>query len=505
MTRPTHAMSPVATRLLMWLGAILLAALFLHTRTADIAIRPLWTDEVGQAWVSGAATLTEMHERALAWDRHPPGYSFLLRPFAGPGSSELTLRILSFAAGLLTIAATWGMARAWLPHWECGCTTLLVGASPSVALYSREARPYALALLALVMFFWALGKHWHRATRASTAGLVLSAAAATLLSYSSAVVVAIALATTLFCAWTTKPKVKNRTAGFLLAIGAVAIAAAWLIKTYLTRYSVAETSSMYLAEMPSAGSPLSLATHLLTETVQLLAYFCLGHVYGPMWSLAALAAGGLLTLLVAFGVITLWKQRGQSRVLAATLLAALAGFMVLAIARLHPYGDGRHCLVLAPPLFMIAAAGLGAIRHKLPRFSNTMVAGLMLFGFASSLSSATPNYMVEDLPAVLRRIQQRWHPGDSLVVPEPSVRSFEHYKKPCGVDRLPTVFLQIPPPQLEAQLRSHDPRPGARSWTVFVHCKPHEIKAVEDYFATTADRVDTVVADGASATCWKMR
>ena len=179
--------------------AALLALMFLYNRTADMKTRPLWTDEAGQVWVSGAPTPDEMHQRALAWDRHPPGYSWLLRPFALAGSSEAMLRALSVVAGILSLGCAWGMARTWLPRWEAGCVVLLIGSSPSLALYSREARPYAVALLALILFFWMLGRHWKAPSWKTALGLTLASASATLFLYSSSIVMGTTLLTALAC------------------------------------------------------------------------------------------------------------------------------------------------------------------------------------------------------------------------------------------------------------------------------------------------------------------
>src|SRR5690242_16941945 len=94
----------------VWMAAALLALVFLYIRTDEMNSWPIWTDEAGQVWVSGAPTTNEMHRRALAWDRHPPGYSWLLRPFALAGSNEAVLRALSLVAGILSVGCAWGMA-----------------------------------------------------------------------------------------------------------------------------------------------------------------------------------------------------------------------------------------------------------------------------------------------------------------------------------------------------------------------------------------------------------
>jgi hypothetical protein len=494
------------SRVVVWVTAALLALVFLCNRTADMNTRPLWTDEAGQIWVSGAPTPGEMHQRALAWDRHPPGYSWLLRPLALAGSREAMLRALSLVAGILSLGCAWGMARTWLPRWEAGCVVLLIGSSPSLALYSREARPYAVALLALILFLWMLGRHWKAPSWKTALALTLASASATMFLYSSSVVVGTTLLVALACDLFAPVRTRGRVIGLCVSLVAVALAEQWLWTAYLQHYgNLLATTAMYMTGLPENTSIAGDMMFLVKGSASLLSYLSLGHVFGPRWEMAGAILGVALLILALLGLVNLWRRGGQGRALGISMLAMALVFMTLAMVRLHPYGGGRHCLVLAPAAFMAVAAGLGTLRARAPRSSACMMVLVMLMGLGSSARSITPNYMIEDLPGVLRGIKEREQAGDKLVVAAPAAFAFSYYHRSSGVDDLPTTQLRLPPARVAEELGTQPQVDASRYWLVFSHCTPSQIAALEAHFSPSCDRVDTLALSGASASCWKPR
>jgi hypothetical protein len=494
------------SKVVVWVTAALLALVFLYNRTADMNTRPLWTDEAGQVWVSGAPTAGEMHQRALTWDRHPPGYSWLLRPLALAGSKEAGLRALSVIAGILSLGCAWGMARTWLPRWEAGCVVLLIGSSPSLALYSREARPYAVALLAMILFFWMLGRHWKTPSWKTALALTLASAGATVFLYASILVVGTALLAALACDLFARVRTRGRVIGLCVSLVAVALVEQWLWAAFLQHYgSLVSTSAMYMKGLPVGSSIAGTVMFLVSGSTSLLSYLSLGHVFGPRWERAGAILGVALLILALLGLVNLWRRGGQGRALGMSILAIALAFMTLATVRLHPYGGGRHCLVLAPAVFMALAAGLGMLRTRAPRTSACMMALVMLMGLGSSARSLTPNYMIEDLPGVLRGIKEREQAGDKLVVAAPAAFAFDYYHRSSGVDDLPTTQLRLPPARIAEDLGTQPPVDASRYWLVFSHCSPSQIAALEAHFSPSCDRVDTLASNGASASCWKPR
>jgi hypothetical protein len=292
--------------------------------------------------------------------------------------------------------------------------------------------------------------------------------------------------------------------GLGVSLFAVALVALWLWKAYLEHYgSLVSTVAMYTNDVPHGTSPADGVVFLVKGSASLLTYLALGHVYGPRWEMTGTILGAVLVLLALLGLGDLWRRGNGDRVLGASIMALGLAFMTLAIIRLHPYGDGRHCLVLAPAAFMAVAAGLGKLRARAPRLSGSVMLLVILLGLGSSARSITPNYMVEDLPGVLRGIKERERAGDKLVVAAPASFAFDYYRKSCGVDALPTTQLRLPPARIAEELGGQAPADAPRHWLVFSHCTPSQISAMESLFSSSRDRVDALASSGASASCWK--
>jgi hypothetical protein len=291
-----------------------------------------------------------------------------------------------------------------------------------------------------------------------------------------------------------------------MALGAVAFVGLWLWAAYLRHYGdVLATSAKYLDGLPEGPSFLGAMTFLVKGSTSLLTYLALGHVYGPRWEMAGTILGVALILLTLLGLVSLWRRGSEGRSLGISIVAVAVVFMTLAMMRLHPFGGGRHCLMLAPVAFMAVAAGLGMLRIKARWLSSGIVALVILLGLGSSLRSITPNYMVEDLPGVLRGIKDREQAGDQLVVAAPASHAFDYYRKSSGVDDLPTTQLQLPPAHVTEELGDQPSTDTARNWLVFSHCTPSQVGAMENLFSKSCDRVDALAFDGASASCWKPR
>jgi len=147
---PRTRLGPLRTTLPGWLLpglAILFGGLI---RTVDIAGPSLWFDEGFTAWIAQLPLLNLLD--AVAVDTSPPLYYLVIKAWtAGFGISEASLRGLSAACGMGTIALTWLLARrvlrddraASLAAWLSAGSFLLVA-------QSRDARFYSLLGLLVV-------------------------------------------------------------------------------------------------------------------------------------------------------------------------------------------------------------------------------------------------------------------------------------------------------------------------------------------------------------------
>lgn len=155
-------------------GVLLLAA---GLRFYLIDNQSFWNDE------GNSARLSERSIRLIiegtASDIHPPLYYLLLRGWRElVGESELALRLLSAFAGVLTVAATWGLTTAVLRQKTAPIiAALFVAVNPALVYYSQEARMYALLGLWSVLGTLLLLLWWKRPSLPLAIGYVFVGAA----------------------------------------------------------------------------------------------------------------------------------------------------------------------------------------------------------------------------------------------------------------------------------------------------------------------------------------
>jgi 4-amino-4-deoxy-L-arabinose transferase-like glycosyltransferase len=123
----------------------------------------LWIDEY-MSLQSAVVPLSEIPAAAIRdHGNNPPIYFYLLHLAVGVhGSGEVTMRLISVIAGILTIPFMWLLTLEILPDpAAANITALLVAANPLLLWYSQEARPYALLLLFCSAALWCLAMALH--------------------------------------------------------------------------------------------------------------------------------------------------------------------------------------------------------------------------------------------------------------------------------------------------------------------------------------------------------
>jgi hypothetical protein len=93
----------------------------------------------------------------------------------------------------------------------------------------------------------------------------------------------------------------------------------------------------------------------------------------------------------------------------------------------HPFGGIRHCLPLAPGLFLLAACGLDELGRK-SRVSAALLAAALVACAASGIHDVRDWYY-EDVPGVLEEARASATQGDVLFVDAWSRPAFLHYAK----------------------------------------------------------------------------
>ena len=372
-------------------GALVLILGFgLLLRLNRLGAQGLWIDE-GYS-VALARLAVPQIVAGTAADQHPPLYYLLLHGWMGlAGRSEFSVRLLSVAFGVLTIALLYTVGRQMISHWVGLLAALLLAVSPMHIRYSQETRMYALLAGLCLLSVYALWRLLERPSLGRAAAYALVTAAAL---YTHNFAIFIVLFESMWVIGRTiaphlrrpgpagAPAGDDRAArentpgttsgerpaggarllvGWLLCLAVVGLLwAAWLPTVWMqTRdHRVSWIGRPDLAAMRS--TLLNLSTGAVT-----------GRPGSPpeilSWVWLAVA---LVALVVA------WK-RGREQRPALALLAlwfVVPAAAIVALSFRYPLYQDKQFLVLVPALILLLAAGLMALR---PGWRLLAVAGLL--------------------------------------------------------------------------------------------------------------------------------
>ncbi|MFH0792654.1 MAG: glycosyltransferase family 39 protein [bacterium] len=133
-------MSPLKSRL-YWVVAAAVSVCGVALRTSSLGEQSLWFDE------AFGLMLSRLHGHifweAAGRDVHPPGFAILLGIWQSVFSSVAGLRFLSVAAGLISLALFWIIARELLRPGAALIAYSLWCVAPMAVYYSQELRMYA--------------------------------------------------------------------------------------------------------------------------------------------------------------------------------------------------------------------------------------------------------------------------------------------------------------------------------------------------------------------------
>jgi hypothetical protein len=179
---------------------------------------PLWRDEVNTINLAQMPTLHELWHYQ-PFESFPPFYPLLLRCCSAIGlvGSDLSLRILGLAVGLLVLGSFWICAR-WLGGRVPTLSIALVGFLPAFIFIAGANRAYGLATILLVLSF---GSLWRLLQKPSRGRILLAAASCLLFAhcvYYDVFFLAAMLAGATLVTWRRR---QWRTLGWLAGIGAV--------------------------------------------------------------------------------------------------------------------------------------------------------------------------------------------------------------------------------------------------------------------------------------------
>ena len=123
----------------------------------------LWIDEIALAENVLRRPLSALLREPLALDQvAPPGFLALAKASTAVfGESEMALRLVPLASGLLALALFPRLSRRFQPAWISVFATALFALSPTLVRYSAEFKPYSTdvaAAVALTLIAFGLGE-----------------------------------------------------------------------------------------------------------------------------------------------------------------------------------------------------------------------------------------------------------------------------------------------------------------------------------------------------------
>lgn len=408
--------------------------------------RALWYDEAMLALNVVERGFSDLL-RPLDYTQAAPPLFLLLEKLAvaGLGESEQALRLVPFLAGVTALILFRLLAARVLPGLGGLVALALFAVAEPLVYWSTEAKQYSLDVLAAVALLYIASEPLltGRLTGRRAAVLAAVGAVAVFASYASVFVLAgIAAALVL------GPLVARRRP----STTALAVSATWLL-------SVAVVFVLMIGTTAEIRSALALGTGDFKTPLDLARDAWRGLSYpGPF----ARTSVGIAALAAALGVV-FFRRRCPAflAALAVTLVATFAA----AQADLYPF-FARFILFLVPLVLLLVGAGIQELRDATAGRTRTVWVTTLLLLTLYPAGAAVQNMFdppkVEETPDVLRSMEARWRPGDSLFVAHLAQPALAYYAEceACGaLDGKPSDDLR----RLVLSARSRESEKGLRA------------------------------------------
>jgi hypothetical protein len=283
--------------------------------------------------------------------------------------SEAWMQGPSLVAGIATLVLLVAAVRQAVTPLALGLFAALLAVSPLLVLYSRQARPYALALALALVAAWAAWQWW-RGGRARHAVLYIACGPLAIWLHMTVAPFVLGVWIVFLAEWLLD---RRRDSARFVAMAAVGALAVFLTAALIGPPLVHDFANM---RAKAAGDVPDL--HTLVRMAALYA--------GTASSLPALA----LSLLAVPGVILLSRAAPQATRFVAALLLLQAAAVLASRALLLQYALvlGRYLLVCLPFFLLAAAVGLAWVLSPLARLARGvpwlagagLVAGLVALG-----------------------------------------------------------------------------------------------------------------------------
>jgi hypothetical protein len=400
-------MQPIPVRIRWFLVLVLLAAFAL--RLVRLGAESLWYDETVSVYLAGNP-IPELI-RHTAGDIHPPGYYLLLRSWlaagamgtgkAAPGGFTLEFwsAYLSLGFGVFLVALGFVLGARAHGHQAGLAAAVVIAFSPFNIWYSQEARMYTVgAALGAVAFYSLLrvseggsGRRWWIAyTVSSVAGMYA-------LYYFAFLLIAVN-------AWYVVQSLRRSGAR---ALAPWALSNLAVVILYAPWLPVAWRQATQPPVPPWRDAPRLFGA--LAETVQALA---LGQS-APAWSWPVAALGAILA---GVGVRVI-ARRSSSVALGFASAAFVPVALILLLSLATPLYHVRYMFTYSPVCYALIGVAFATVAARRRALAAAMAAvWLVLSGVSLARYWTAPSFRPDDLRTAVTELQERWRPGDALLI-----------------------------------------------------------------------------------------
>ncbi len=394
-----------------WLWAILL--LGATVRVVGLGERSLSYDECQQLWASQGDVLSSNREITL----DPPGFACLLHLHAAAGRSEAWLRLLPCLFGILSILAVYCLAMAVTANrWTARVAAFFIALAPYPIRYSQSLRVYSQAMffaaVLVAAFLQATDEEKSRGWRDALI-LAFFTFAALLSVYGN---VWLTLMMAILLAWRgLRERGRAWRRSMIGLAGGTALTIPWYLLSLPVQLSEGTPASFYEDKfLPPALLP---AVRFLFEgTWDLFAFFS----FILPWT------GLLFGTLAVLGMVRLRRHR-RSADLLVLFLGSLVAAATASAFRLYPYGGTRQMLFAAPLFYVLGAAGVEWLRHRL----RGLPAAALLIAIAVGCGVFLYRYHTEpggeEMRPVIRSLEETARPEDRILVNKDALPQFRFY------------------------------------------------------------------------------
>jgi mannosyltransferase len=346
-------------------------------RIYDLGRKSLWHDEASSVYFSDvlipdiAEMLTNaqgkneqlilqqvMHEWAKREVGNPPLYYVFLRFWMAIGRDELTVRLFSVLAGILSIPMLYWLSKAMFNETVGVFSALLLATSPLHVDYSQQARMYPLITLLILVSVYCTIRFLKKDTWIWRIGYVLCMAASLYTHYITVFALVMQNTIVLIYCWQQREK-RRFLIWSMMQLSVLLLYVPWIpVVLYQT------------AAMGEGNSPADQQVSLFEHGARLLATFSLGRHGGdlPWWAIAIGLPGFLMFMLYGLfapGINSSARGKYPGWIIQEAafcllyLLFALLGALLLSGIRPYPT---RLALFSLPAYYILVARGIERIR-----------------------------------------------------------------------------------------------------------------------------------------------